>query len=69
MDPICIPHALHDVTIDELEVSVRLYNVLRSLGLTVLGELSSFTPADILRVKNCGKKTLHELMELVGRPT
>lgn len=50
--------------IDDLELSVRSYHVIRDLGAKTVADLIEFTPAALLRQRNCGRKSLKEI-ELV----
>jgi len=52
--------------IDELEISVRLYNCLRHSGVKTLVEIIATTESEFLRTKNFGRKSLNELKELLG---
>ena len=49
------------VLVEDLELSIRSTNVLLTLGITTLGELSKLTEIELLRTKNCGRKVLKEL--------
>ena len=57
-----------DQKIDDLEVSVRVYNCLKSLLGTnaKLRDLVSVTPEELLREPNFGKKSLKELEEALA---
>lgn len=52
---------LDGMTISELDVSVRLSNVLRMAEINTLGEVYKMKKADFLKVKNVGRKNLKEL--------
>jgi len=47
-----------DMTIDELELSVRSYNCLKRAGINTVGELVNKTPEDMMKVRNLGRKSL-----------
>jgi len=49
----------------DLNLSVRALNCLKAAEVETLGELVSFTKADLLKFRNFGKKSLTELEELV----
>lgn len=49
----------------ELPLSVRLENVLKSFGYQSLGDLNGVDVGDLLKVKNCGRKCILELRELI----
>lgn len=53
---------LMDVTIDELELSVRSYNCLKRAGINTVGELCNKTPDDMMKVRNLGRKSLEEVL-------
>jgi RNA polymerase sigma factor (sigma-70 family) len=54
---------------DELAITPRLANVLRSIGAQTLGDLKGRTPAELLQWKNCGWRTLTEIQQLIERAT
>jgi len=51
------------MSIDELELSVRSYNCLKRAGINTVEELIRKTEADMLKVRNLGKKSLQEVKE------
>ena len=53
---------LLDMTIDELELSVRSFNCLKRADINTVGELCSKTPDDMMKVRNLGKKPLEEVL-------
>ncbi|NLW17333.1 MAG: DNA-directed RNA polymerase subunit alpha [Firmicutes bacterium] len=50
-----------DMTIEELDLSVRCYNCLKRAGINMVSELVEKTEADLMKVRNLGKKSLEEL--------
>lgn len=55
------------ISVDVLECTVRAYNVMVSkLKVTTLGELSSRSWRDLQNTKNCGRKTIREIEELLA---
>lgn len=52
-----------NMTIDELELSVRSYNCLKRAGINTVEELCSKTPDEMMKVRNLGKKSLDEVLE------
>lgn len=50
-----------ETPIDELELSVRAYNCLKRANIASLGELTRKSEEDLMKVRNCGRKTLDEL--------
>lgn len=52
-------------SIDDLELSVRATNCLRSANIATVGELVQKTEADMLRTKNFGRKSLDEIKQVL----
>lgn len=50
-----------EMTIEELELSVRSFNCLKRASINSVEELTSFTEDDMLKVRNLGKKSLDEV--------
>ena len=50
-------------SVDELEFSTRTHNCLQSKGIRTIGELVEKSERDMYRIKNCGRKTLIEIMD------
>ncbi|MGC8866510.1 MAG: DNA-directed RNA polymerase subunit alpha [Bacteroidales bacterium] len=50
----------------DLNLSVRALNCLKSADVETLGDLVSYTKADLLKFRNFGKKSLTELEQLVA---
>ena len=51
-----------DMSIDELELSVRSYNCLKRAGINTVQELCNKTPDDMMKVRNLGRKSLEEVL-------
>ncbi len=51
--------------IDELELSVRATNCLRSTNIAIVGELVQRSEADMLKTKNFGRKSLDEIKRVL----
>ena len=49
-----------EMSIDELELSVRSYNCLKRAGINTVEELTNKTPDDMMKVRNLGRKSLDE---------
>ena len=49
-----------EMSIDELELSVRSYNCLKRAGINTVEELCNRTPEDMMKVRNLGRKSLEE---------
>ena len=50
-----------EMTIEELDLSVRSYNCLKRAGINTLQELTDMTESDMMRVRNLGRKSLEEV--------
>ena len=64
-----VPLEIHELRLIELPLSVRLENTLEYLGYSSLGHLDGKDVGDLLKVKNCGRKCIIELRELIARAT
>ena len=51
-----------EMSIDELELSVRSYNCLKRAGINTVEELTNRTPEDMMKVRNLGRKSLEEVL-------
>ena len=51
-----------EMSIDELELSVRSYNCLKRAGINTVEELCSKTSDDMMKVRNLGRKSLEEVL-------
>jgi DNA-directed RNA polymerase subunit alpha len=54
---------LMEMTIEELDLSVRSYNCLKRAGINTVEELVRRTEEDMMKVRNLGKKSLQEVKE------
>lgn len=52
-----------EMTIEELDLSVRSYNCLKRAGINTVEELTRKTEEDMMKVRNLGKKSLQEVKE------
>ena len=50
-----------EMQIEELELSVRSYNCLKRAGISTVEDLASKTEADMMKVRNLGKKSFDEV--------
>ena len=50
-----------EMTIEELDLSVRSYNCLKRAGIKTVQELTNKTEADMMKVRNLGRKSLEEV--------
>ena len=57
-----ITQAVLEMSIDELELSVRSYNCLKRAGINTVEELTNRTPEDMMKVRNLGRKSLEEVL-------
>ena len=54
---------LLNMSVNEIELSVRAANCLNTANISTVGELASKTEADMLKYRNFGKKSLTEIKE------
>ncbi|MBS4024627.1 MAG: DNA-directed RNA polymerase subunit alpha [Clostridia bacterium] len=52
-----------EMTIEELDLSVRSYNCLKRAGINSVEELTTRTEEDMMKVRNLGKKSLEEVVQ------
>jgi len=52
-----------EMTVEELDLSVRSYNCLKRAGINTVDELTQKTTDDLMKVRNLGKKSLEEIQE------
>ena len=50
-----------EMTIEDLDLSVRSYNCLKRAGINTVQELTDKTEADMMKVRNLGRKSLEEV--------
>ena len=62
-----IPESICQLQFDELPITGRLANIVRSIGARTLGDLKGRSPSELLQYKNCGRRTLSELQQLIER--
>ena len=51
-----------EMSLDELELSVRSYNCLKRAGINTVEELTNKTSEDMMKVRNLGRKSLEEVL-------
>ena len=56
-------NAADDVSIEELELSVRAYNCLKRANIFTLGDLLKKTERELMEIKNFGRKSAEEVIE------
>jgi len=54
-------------TIEELDFSVRSYNCLKKSNVNTLRDLVSYSPMEVIKIKNLGKKSLDEIKEKITK--
>lgn len=54
---------LLEMTIEELDLSVRSYNCLKRAGINTVEDLTKKTEEDMMKVRNLGKKSLEEVQQ------
>ncbi|MFV0401352.1 MAG: DNA-directed RNA polymerase subunit alpha [Oscillospiraceae bacterium] len=52
-----------EMTIEELDLSVRAFNCLKRAGINTVQDLVDKSPAEMMKVRNLGKKSLEEVIE------
>ena len=52
-----------EMTIEELDMSVRSFNCLKRAGIDTVGDLTNKTEEDMIKVRNLGKKSLEEVVQ------
>jgi len=55
--------AVPEMTIEELDLSVRSYNCLKRAGIQTVLELTQVTEEEMMKVRNLGKKSLKEVKD------
>lgn len=66
-DAITVPAELHHLNVADLPLSVRLEGVLQRKGVRCLGDVQGVSLDDLRRTKNCGRKTIAELQQVIER--
>ena len=52
-----------EMTVEELDLSVRSFNCLKRAGINTVSELTAKTEDEMMKVRNLGKKSLEEVQE------
>ena len=60
-----LTQTMYDTNIEALELGVRAYNSLKRAGFNTIGELAESVSGggNLKRIRNCGAKSIHEIME------
>ena len=51
-----------EMTIEELDLSVRSYNCLKRAGINTVEDLTNRSEEDMMKVRNLGRKSLEEVI-------
>ena len=51
-----------EMTIEELDLSVRAFNCLKRAGVNSVGDLINKSPEEMMKVRNLGKESLEKVM-------
>ena len=54
------------ILIDDVDFSIRTYNVLKNAGIRYLNDLAEFTSRTLLQWRTLGKKSLNEIRETLA---
>ena len=52
-----------EMTVEELDLSVRSYNCLKRAGINTVEDLINRTEEDMMKVRNLGRKSLEEVVQ------
>jgi DNA-directed RNA polymerase subunit alpha len=55
-----------EMTIEELDLSVRAFNCLKRAAINTVGDLINKSEGDMMKVRNLGKKSLEEVITKLG---
>jgi hypothetical protein len=64
-DCLTVPVGVQDLNLCDLPLSVRLENVLKERKATRLGDLNGVAISELKGIRNCGKKTISEIVRLI----
>lgn len=62
LETLTVDDVLQCVSIEEMDLSIRTYNCLKRAGISTLNDLTKMTFADLLLVRNLGKKSSEEVV-------
>lgn len=57
---------MEKVDLSDLELSVRSFNTLKRNGYNTLADIIKLTPAQIMKMRNMGRKSMEEIMRVIG---
>lgn len=49
--------------LEDIEISVRLYNQLKSKGINQIEDMSNYSADDVMKWRNIGRRCLEELLQ------
>ena len=55
-----------EMSIDDLELTVRSFNCLKRAGINTVQQLTEKTQEDMMKVRNLGRKSLDEVLAKLG---
>ena len=61
--PETVKEKVLEMTIEELDMSVRSFNCLKRAGIDTVEDLTKKTEEDMIKVRNLGKKSLEEVIQ------
>ena len=61
--PETVKEKVLEMTIEELDMSVRSFNCLKRAGIDTVEDLTNRTEAEMIKVRNLGKKSLEEVIQ------
>ena len=61
--PETVKEKVLEMTIEELDMSVRSFNCLKRAGIDTVEDLTNKTEEDMIKVRNLGKKSLEEVIQ------
>jgi len=64
---ISVSESIADIPVKDIPMSVRLSKALRSVGCSKLGDIDGMEIGSLARLKNCGRGTVAELMDLISK--
>lgn len=56
-----------EISIEQLDLSVRAYNVLRRNYITTVSQAMALTDDDLKKMRNCGAGTIREIREKISK--
>ena len=62
-----LPKALEEISINQLDISVRSRNALRSRKVTMLGELLQLSDRELLKINALGRRSLQDIRKAIAR--